>query len=33
VGLASSPSNALQVTLSTCGAGNTGILDVQGSIF
>jgi hypothetical protein len=30
-GLASSPGNGLSVTLSACGAGNTGTLDVQAS--
>lgn len=31
--LPSSPNNNLTVTLSACGAGNTGTLDVQGSVF
>lgn len=33
VALASSPGNNLVITLSTCGAANTGTLDVQGSVF
>jgi len=32
-GLASSPGNGITVTLGACGVGNTGTLDVQGSIF
>jgi hypothetical protein len=33
VGLPSSPGNNLVITLTTCGAANTGTLDVQGSVF
>jgi hypothetical protein len=32
-GLASSPGNGMVVTLGTCGAANTGTLDVQASVF
>ena len=32
-GLAAAPLNSLTVTLATCGVGNTGTLDVQGSFF
>lgn len=32
-GLAGSPGNNLVITLGTCGVGNTGTLDVQGSVF
>jgi hypothetical protein len=32
-GLSSSPSTGLHITLGTCGAGNAGTLDVQGSVF
>lgn len=32
-GLAASPSNGILITLGACGAGNTGTLDVQGSVF
>lgn len=33
VALAGSPNNAVAITLTACGAANTGTLDVQGSIF
>lgn len=31
--LSSSPGNGIKITLGTCGGGNTGTLDIQGSVF